>query len=167
MPYVTLAEAKLGSVHQPSQWDDLEARRPGTFAMWERRARRRVDDPLRLRYAVPFGIVLPATDPDPTLVPDAVKDWMFDLLDALKLNEMRIPGAEATEDADLFASARGTLQAIADAADQDKPAHSELPLRADQPSGSGVSKGGPFLAGFNTPHGYFDAQARSRDEGGW
>ena len=167
MPYVTFAEVQDGSVYGREQWAELNTRRPGTFAKWERRVRRQIDDPLRLRYAVPFGVVPPATEPDPTIVPDAVKDWAFDLLDALFLRQMRTPGAEETTDADIFSTATTTLQAIADAADQDKPAHSELPLRADQPSGSGVVKGGPFVSSFNTPHGYFDAQALARDEGGW
>jgi len=167
MPYVTLAEVQDGSVYGPEQWAELNTRRPGTFAKWERRARRRIDDPLRLRYAVPFGVVPPATEPDPALVPDAAKDWIFDLLDALFLRQQRTPGAEEAADADIFSTAKDTLQAIADAADQDKAAHAELPLRADQPGSSGVTKGGPFVQTYNTPHGYFDAQAKQRDEGGW
>lgn len=167
MPYVTLAEVQEASVYGPEQWAELNTRRPGTFARWERRARARVDDPLRLRYAVPFGVVPPATEPNPDLVPPLVKDWMFELLDALFLQARRTPGAEASEDADIQRTATAALEAIAAAADQDRPAHAELPLRADTPSTSGVSKGGPFAHSYNTPHGFFDEQAQARDEGGW
>jgi hypothetical protein len=87
-------------------------------------------------------------------------------MDARFQRARREPGAPAGEDGDLSAEETRVLAAIAAAADQDRAAHSELPLRSDTRA-SGVSKGGPMMLGSNTLHGFFDAQAARRDAGGW
>lgn len=165
--YVTFAELKAGSVYTPEEWDELNARRSQTVAFWLRTTQSEIDDPLRLRYAVPFATTPPSTTPDPTLAPSILKHWQISLLDARFLASRRIAGALLSEDADVQSEAQRTRDAIAAAADQDKPAHHELPLRSDAPGGSGVSKGGPIVEMFNTPYGFFDALSARRDEGGW
>jgi hypothetical protein len=115
-----------------------------------------IHDPLRLRYAVPFK------DPPPR----SVQRWQVALMDAKFLRARREAGAPLGEDGDLYIEEKSVLEAISAAADQDRPAHSELPLRADIAS-SGVSKGGPLMVSFTTMHGFFDDQAQRRDGRGW
>lgn len=153
MGYLTFELLKVRSGWDPGEWDDLLARRPGTPAAWLEDTQSAIDDPLRLRYAVPFAAP----------VPRAVLRWQTRLMDALFLRARRQAGVPLGEDADLYAEERATLEAIAAAADQDRPAHSELPLRSDTAS-SGVVKGGPLMQSFATMHSWFDYQAQRRDE---
>lgn len=164
--YNTFAELKDASEFEPDQWDELTARRPATVAAWLGLTQSVIDDPLRLRYAVPFGVTPPSLTPDPALVPKTAKGWQVALMDAKFLRARRTPGAESAEDADIGATEQRVLDAIAAAADQDRPAHPELPLRSDT-SASGVSKGGPMMRSYNTPWGWIDDQANSRNQGGW
>lgn len=166
MSYVTFAELKEGSEFDPAEWDDLNTRRPATVARWLRQTQALIDDPLRLRYAVPFGCTPPSLTPAPAFVPETAKDWQIALMDGKFLRSRRTPGAEEAADADVSAEEKAVRDAIAAAADQDRPAHHELPLRSDATT-SGVSKGGPMMLSYNTPYGFFDAQARWRDSGGW
>ncbi len=165
--YITFAELKEGSAFDPAQWDELNTRRPNTVAAWLSMTQADIDDPLRLRYEVPFATTPPSTTPDPTIAPKILKQWQIALLDARFLLARREPGLSLAEDNDITAAAQRARDAIAAAADQDKAAHHELPLRSDAPSGSGVVKGGPMVEVFNTPYGFFDAQAALRDAGGW
>lgn len=164
--YVTFAELKEGSEFDPAEWDELNARRSATVTAWLGLTQALIDDPLRLRYAVPFATTPPSLTPDPTLAPKTVKAWQIVLMDAKFLRHRRTPGAESAEDSDISAEAKAVLESIAAAADQDRPAHPELPLRSDT-SSSGVSKGGPMMVSYNTMHGFFDAQAARRYSGGW
>lgn len=164
--YVTFAELKEGSEFDPAEWDELNTRRPATVTAWLTLTQTLIDDPLRLRYAVPLATTPPSLVPDPTLAPKTVKAWQIVLMDAKFLRHRRTPGAEATSDADISAEAAAVMLAIAAAADQDRAAHPELPLRSDT-SASGVSKGGPMMVSPTTLYGYFDQQAARRDSGGW
>lgn len=166
MGYITFAELKEGSSFNPTDWDELRTRRPTTPESWLELTQADIDDPLRLRYVVPFSAAPPSLTPDPTRAPRTVKRWQIALMDARLFRSRRDPGAPLSEDADLLAEEQRVFASIAAAADQDRPAHPELPLRSDTAS-SGVSKGGPLMASFSTLHGYFDDQARRRDEGGW
>jgi hypothetical protein len=165
--YVTLAELKAGSAFDPAGWDELNTRRPATIAAWLRMTQSDIDDPLRLRYAVPFATTPPNTTPDPSLAPKTVKNWQISLLDARFLDARRNAGTSLSEDNSITRGAERAREAIAAAADQDRAAHHELPLLADKPWGTGVSKGGPLVATYMTPYGFFDAMAARRDEGGW
>lgn len=170
MAYLTIDEYKERSTFDPAEIDEFFARpgRSNTFARWEKTLRsRRLDDKLRARYAVPFGIIAPSTEPDPTLVPEACKDWLTAYLDDRLLRARRYPGDEQPTDDDLAGDAAEATREIEAAADNDRPAHAELPLRADTPSASGVTKSGPMVESFNTIHGWFDVQAAARDAGGW
>ena len=90
-----------------------------------------------------------------------VKAWQIVLMDAKFLQARRTPGAEAPQDAELGREATAVMAAIAAAADQDRAAHPELPLRADT-TASGVTKGGPMMASFPSMHEWFDYQAARR-----
>lgn len=161
--YVSFAELKEGSEFDPAEWDELNSRRPATVTHWLRQTQAHIDDPLRLRYAVPFGVTPPSLTPDPTIVPFTAKLWQIALMDAMFLRARRTPGAEAVADADINRREESVLGAIAAAADQDRPSHPELPLRSDT-TPSGVVKGGPLMASYTTAYEFFDAQARRRDE---
>ena len=76
------------------------------------------------------------------------------------------PRAALARDADINRREESVFAAIAAAADQDRPAHPELPGRADASSGSGVTKGGPTMVAYATPYDWFDAQAARRDQDG-
>jgi hypothetical protein len=149
MPYLTFADYQSRSQYEPSETTEFFARpgRVGTFAKWEKSLRsRKINDKLRRRYAVEFGVVSPATEPDPDLVPDTVKDWLTAYLDARLMRARRDPGAEVDAgDADTTLEAREATSEIENAADANLPAHPELPLTSDKPNVSGVSLGGPFL----------------------
>ena len=165
MSYTTFAELKEGSEFDPAEWDELNTRRPATVAHWQRQTQAAIDDPLRLRYAVPFGVTPPSLTPDPTIVPFSAKAWQIALMDAMFLRSRRTPGAEASADADINRREESIFAAIAAAADQDRPAHPELALRSDT-SSSGVTKGGPMMVAYATPYDWFDAQAVRRDQDG-
>lgn len=155
MAYLTYAALKVRSSYSPAEWDELLARRPDTPAAWLEDTQGAIDDPLRLRYAVPFEAPVPRT----------VLRWQVALMDAALYRSRREPGAPLGEDADLLAIEARVIADIAAAADQDRPAHSELPLRSDTTS-SGVSKGGPDMRAFVTMYEYFDDQAERRDSRG-
>jgi hypothetical protein len=167
MPYLTFADYQERSSFEASETTEFFSRfgRLGTFAKWEKGLRtRKIDDKLRRRYAVPFGVVPPATEPDPALVPDAVKDWLTAYLDARLMRARRDPGAEVDAgDSDSTLEAREATQEIENAANANEPGHSELPLAADKPESSGVEKGGPFSIEFATPLDYWDSRVASRD----
>lgn len=149
MPYLTFADYQERSSFEASETTEFFGRptRAGTFAKWEKALRsRKINDKLRRRYAVEFGVVPPATEPDPDLVPDTVKDWLTAYLDARVMRARRDPGAEVDAgDADTTLEAREATEEIERAANANEPAHPELPLRADLPSSSGVALGGPFV----------------------
>ena len=161
MAYLTFEDYQSRSQYEPSETTEFFARpgRVGTFAKWEKSLRsRKINDKLRRRYAVEFGVVSPATEPDPTLVPDTVKDWLTAYLDARLMRARRDPGAEVDAgDADTTLEAREATAEIENAANANEPAHPELPLRADLPSSSGVALGGPVVIDYLTPSGYWDA----------
>lgn len=171
MPYLPFAEYKERSIFEESEIDEFFTRpnRVNTYSRWEKGIRgRKIDDKLRRRYAVPFGVVPPATEPDPDIVPEAVKEWLTAYLDARLMRARRDPGSEAEAgDTDNTLEASEATAEIDRAANANEPAHGELPLRADKPESSGVTKGGPMAVSFNTIYGHFDAQAAERDGGGW
>jgi hypothetical protein len=166
MAYLTFEDYQSRSQYEPSETTEFYARpgRTGTFAKWEKSLRsRKINDKLRRRYAVEFGVAPPATEPDPALVPDTVKDWLTAYLDARLMRARRDPGAEVDAgDADTTLEAREATTEIENAADANTPAHPELPLRSDLPSSSGVTLGGPIVIDYLTPAGYWDAVARRR-----
>lgn len=164
--YITFAELKEASAYEPADWDGLNARRPNTVASWLRLTQSAIDDPLRLRYAVPFVTTPPSQAPDPALAPATLKRWQIALMDARFLRMRRETGADVSEDADLLAEADAVRKEIEAAADTSNEPHAELPLRADT-TATGVSRGGPLMATFATFHGFFDAQAERRDAEGW
>lgn len=170
MPYLDFADYQSRSSFEASETSEFYARpgRVGTFAKWERSLRsRKIDDKLRRRYAVPFGVTPPATEPDPALVPDTVKDWLTAYLDARLMRARRDPGSEADAgDSDNTLEATEATQEIENAANPNEPAHPELPLLATKPSQSGVTKGGPFVAAYATVYDYQDAIADNRDRTG-
>jgi len=161
MPYMTLDALKTRSSFDPADWNEFFARpgRSGTFAAWEHAIRSRdIDDKLRARYATPF---------DEGSVPETILDWMTVLFDDRLLRARRYPGTESPDDTDVSGEAKRVRLEIADAADRDKTAHHELPLKASDPTASGVSRGGPIAIGYNSVYGWNDAKAQQRDEGGW
>src|SRR5262245_52250736 len=119
--YITFDELKAGSEFDPAEWDELNTRRLATVTAWLTLTQAIIDDPLRLRYGVPFQAPYPAT----------VKAWQIVLRDAKFLRHRRTPGAESADDSDISSEAAAVMASIAAAADQDRPAHPELPLRAD------------------------------------
>lgn len=166
MPYLTFADYQSRSQYEEPETTEFFGRpgRTGTFTKWEKSLRsRKIDDKLRRRYAVPFGVVSPATEPDPDLVPDAVKDWLTAYIDARVMRVRRDPGAEVDAgDADTTLEAREASQEIENAANANEPAHSELPLLATTPETSGVIKGGPFIKSNLTPFKFWENIARRR-----
>lgn len=175
--YLTLLEWKRRSSFLPSVIDEHLARidaelgeAPGTnarFEAWEGDTAEEEDNALRRRYAVPFAVIPPATTPDVAKVPLTIKTWSTALLDERLLSARRDAGITDPQDSDIVARAQRARDAMTNAADPERPAHPELPLRSDLQSSSGVSKGGPVVESFNTVHGWFDAQAATRDAGGW
>ena len=98
MPYLVFADYVSRSSFEESELNEFFSRsnRVDTFAKWEKALRsRKIDDKLRRRYAVPFGVVSPATEPNPDLVPETVKDWLTAYLDARFIRARRYPGTEA------------------------------------------------------------------------
>jgi len=168
MPYLTFDELKEASAFSPSDWDELNTRRPNTFARWEKTLRsRKIDDKLRRRYAVPFGVVPPAEEPNPSLVPEAAKDWLVAYLDDRLLRSRRNAGSEDLNDVDISNEAQEATTEIENAANPEQPGHPELPLRSDLASSSGIVKGGPLVASNTTIYGFYDEQAALRNERGW
>lgn len=166
--YLPLAEYKDRSVYDPAEITEYFGR-PGLsnrYSAWEKTLRaRKIDDKLRRRYAVPFGVVTPSAEPDPALVPEAVKDWLTAYLDARFQRARREPGSEIEAgDTDNTLEATEATREIENAANPEAPAHPELPLRADKPDGSGVVKGGPLLKSYPTIYEFYDDQQRERDE---
>ena len=168
MSYLLFAEYKERSIYEPSEIDEFYGRpgRSNTYSVWERSIRaRKIDDKLRRRYAVPFGVVPPSAEPDPSLVPEAIKDWLTAYLDARLMRARRDPGSEAEAgDTDNTLEATEATREIENAANPEASAHSELPVRSDKPENSGVAKGGPVLVSYPTIYEFFDAQQRARDE---
>jgi hypothetical protein len=166
MPYLTFADYQSRSSYDQSETTEFFSRagRTGTFAKWEKSLRtRKIDDKLRRRYAVPFGIVGDSTEPDPDLVPDTVKDWLTAFIDQRVTDARRIPGSEVDAgDADSTLNAREATSEIENAANANEPAHPELPLAANKPSSSGVALGGPVVVSYQMPGNYYDYQARNR-----
>lgn len=166
MPYLTYGDYKERSIYEASEIDEFYARpgRASTFTRWEKSLRsRKIDDKLRRRYAVPFGVTSPAVEPDPSIVPEAAKDWLTAYLDARLMRARRDPGSEAEAgDSDNTLEAQEATREIENAANPDVPANPELPLAADKPDSSGVVKGGPFVIEYLDPHTAWDAIAARR-----
>lgn len=169
MAYLTFEEYQERTIYEQSEIDEFYSRpgRVNTFARWEKTLRsRKIDDKLRRRYAVPFGIVSPSAEPDPALVPEAAKDWLTAYLDARFLRARRYPGGEEEAgDNDNTLEAQEATREIENAANQDVPAHPELPLLATAPESSGVVKGGPFVVEHLSPWDAWDAIAARRPRG--
>lgn len=168
--YLPFDEYKERSIYEPAEIDEFFGRpgRANTYSRWEKSIRsRKIDDKLRRRYVVPFGAFPASAEPDPAKVPEAVKDWLTAYLDARVMRARRDPGAEAEAgDSDNTLEATEATKEIENAANANEPAHPELPLRADKPEGSGVAKGGPFVAAYATVYDYQDAIADNRDRTG-
>lgn len=167
MPYLQFADYKERSTYEASELDTFfSGTRANTFAKWEKGIRgRKIDDKLRRRYAVPFGAVPSTAEPDPDLVPEAVKEWMVAYLDARVMRARRDPNADAMEtagDSDNTAESTEATAEIERAANANEDPHGELPLRATDPGSSGVVKGGPFIVSYQTPGDYYDQLVRQR-----
>lgn len=158
MAYLSLDEFKERSSFEAAEIDEFFARPGRSFARWEKSTRsRKIDDPLRRRYAVPFGTSSAGGEPDAARVPEACKDWLTAFLDARLLRARRYPGAgDEPGDDDLTQEARDADQEIARAADPNEAAHPELPLNAAAAATSGVVKGGPFVRRYDTVGEYWD-----------
>jgi hypothetical protein len=163
MAYLTYFELKAGSTGvKPLEWDQLMAEIDvqlgvdvGTnarFPVWLDEVESEINDTLRRRYAVPF-----AAPP-----PNAVKAWCRALLVEKYAIERVIPGSTEAQDAGVYGLAKLAREAMQRAANANEPAHPELPLRADLPSTSGVTLGGPVVIDYLTPSGYWDAVAMRR-----
>jgi hypothetical protein len=163
MPYLTYFELKSGSTGvKPIEWDALMSEidsqlgvAPGTnarFPVWLDEIESKINDTLRKRYTVPFA--------DP--VPNAVKAWCRALFVEKYAIERVIPGSTEAQDTGVYMLAKLARDEMERAADANEPAHPELPLRADLPSSSGVTLGGPVVIDYLTPAGYWDAVARRR-----
>lgn len=162
MPYLTLPELKIRSSYSAAEWaafvletDAQLGVAPGTaakFAAWLDDAESEIDDTLRKRYAVPF------VEP----VPRAVKKWATHLLDEEFELYRRVPGSTEAQDEGLLGRAARTRTEMQNAANNDNPAHPELPLAADKPETSGVVKGGPHVVEYTTGFDYFDRLAQRR-----
>lgn len=155
MPYLTLAEFKTRQAFELSEVNEFLGRpgRANWFVECEQEASAEIDDALRRRYAVPFGVVPPATEPDPTLVPRSIKAWLRAILTEMFEECRRIPGQEvAAGTSDITARAARAREAMARAADANLPAHPELPIASNKSATSGVSLGGPFLHEDATVH---------------
>jgi hypothetical protein len=170
--YQTLTEWKTDSSFDPDVIEEHLARidtklslASGTYARftaWERKVYEEINNALRRRYVVPMAIISPATTPDITKVPFTVKAWSTALLDELLLGARRDAGDADPADGDITARAQRAREAMTNAADPERPAHPELPLRSDLPSSSGVTKGGPFVIEYLTGHDVFDALGARR-----
>ena len=159
MPYLTLAEYKTRAALPIPAMAEFLARpgRAGPFDVWEGDLRATIDDSLRRRYAVPFGATPPTAEPDPALVPRAVKAWLAALLDEMFTRARRDPGSEVEAgDSDLTSAAARVREELRRATDPDVEPRPELPLKATQPGQSGVSLGGPHVVAFNMPWDYWD-----------
>jgi hypothetical protein len=170
--YQTLTEWKTDSSYDPDVIEEHLARvdtklslPSGTkarFTAWERKVYEEINNALRRRYVVPMAVIPPATTPDVTKVPFTVKAWSTALLDELLLGARRDAGDADPADGDITARAQRARETMTNAADPEKPAHPELPLRSDLPSSSGVAKGGPFVIEYLTGHDLYDALSARR-----
>lgn len=167
--YLPSAEFRESSTMDPARFDQLQTDRPKYYGARERKRRKHIDDMLRRRFVVPFGIPdgqPDTTDPDPSLVPELVKDWLVALL---TLDCYKAMGWNPVSEQDglIISEAAAALAAIESAADPNIKPPVELPIRSDKGGTSGAVRGGPVRLGYVTMWGFFDAQARRRDNSGW
>lgn len=148
--YLTPADFRIDSTMPSVHVDELEASAPGFLARRLSKTSAMIDARLAKRYAVPFA------DPPP----EAVQRWLTAIVtrDAylkrgIDPNDLQWP--------DIVAAANAALAEITEAADSEKGLF-ELPLRADLPSTSAATKGGPYGYSEASPYVAFDVQ---RDAG--
>lgn len=147
---LTLAEFKLRSTMPPEDVDALETAYPGFLlarlvihTAW-------IHARLKKRYAVPFV----------ESIPEIARGWLTHLVtyDAYMRRGYN-PGSQ--EDGQIKLDADMARAEVKEAADSNEGLF-DLPLRADSPSASGISKGGPFGYSEQSPYVAFDLQ---RDTG--
>lgn len=147
--YLTLAEFKLESTMANTAIDELEATSPGFLDRRLATVSDRVDASLRKRYPLPLTAPYPPT----------VLQWVTALVtrdaylkrgvDPNDLAWLEIKPAAELAETQLTAVSNGETGLL------------ELPARADQPSTSGATKGGPFGYSEQSPYVGFDVQAQT------
>lgn len=164
--YDTVAGFRTGGTMPPADVDLLEAKYPGTLLGFIVEESAWLDDALRRRYWVPFGVPAGGGAPDLALVPVTVRKWVRQLVTprAYLLRGVNSTGEDWSA---IVAQADRARSDVRDAADPEKGPLPELPLRADMLSVSGVALGGPMVVTYTTIHGWVDALAAARDENGW
>lgn len=147
MPYLTLATYRDLTIAPASYVDDVESQHPGwvlgQLGFWTAW----IDSRLKKRYAAPFDAASP---------PPVVLGWLARILDyELYLKRGINPTDEQSGDVkDRAAEARAEIKEAADA----ERGLFELPLRADTPAATGVSRGGPLMVSEVSPYTWSDVQ---------
>lgn len=135
MAYLTLATYKNLTLAPPSYVDDAETRHPGWvlaqlefWSAW-------IDSRLKKRYAAPF-----AASPN---TPPVILGWLTRILDAelyLKIGINPRDEQAATVVQERAAESKAEVKEAADS----KDGLFELPLRADQPAATDISRAAPL-----------------------
>jgi hypothetical protein len=148
MPYLDLTTYRARTIAPPLYLDEVEAQHPGwlleqlTFwSSW-------IDSRLKKRYAAPFAA--------PPNTPPTVLGWLARIVDAeLYLKRGYDPNDKQSARVDTRAdTARAEIQ---EAADSEKGLF-ELPLRADEPAATAITRGGPLGYTEQSPYTWSDVQ---------
>lgn len=144
--YLTMSEFQDRTTMPPEFITALDAARPGWIATQLTLASRWVDARLGKRYAVPFAVP----------VPDLVLGWVtrlvtFECWQRRGYDPADQSMVQAKQDAD---DAKAEVREAADSQD----GLFDLPLRADIPGTSGISRKGPFSYSEQSPYVWISGQ---------
>lgn len=146
---LTLVEFRLRSTMPPEDVDALETAYPGFVAVRLLTHTAWANARLKKRYAVPF--VAP--------VPEIVRGWVTALTTYdCYMRRGYNPGSQ--EDGQIKLDADMARAEIKEAADS-KDGLFDLPLKADAPEASGISRQGPMGSAEASPYSWIDAQAEA------
>lgn len=132
----------------------LDAKYPGFFDAQIAIAQSWIEARLRKRYAVPFA----------SPMPEAFLGWIVALV-TLAAYLRRGWNPKAEDNALVSDAATSARTEVKEAADS-KDGLFDLPLRADAPDTSAISKGGPLGYSEQSPYTWTDLQRNEVDNGG-
>jgi hypothetical protein len=153
--WIDLDGFKTRTVMPPEDVDRLDTQYPGFVAQRIATNQAMIETRLAKRYSIPF--VAP--------VPEAAVRWLVDLTTVDVYQRRGWQASAQAENQALLDAATTAKAEIKEAADSNEGLF-DLPLRADLPSTSGVSKGGPFGYSEASPYAWTDCQIEAVRNGG-